>query len=199
MNTARFIQFIPFSILVAACTTVVGNDDDDMAVFEWHEVEGDWFTGCVTDDDGDDVMVDATMTAEQFWVVAEGFSDAECRNSLGKSEINGTYVMGAVVEGLPSTREIDLFVSDVILTPTNSFVAQSFNTLNVAGYADWQVDRPKSVLGRSVNGVTLRRNDVIYEILSIEGNQLRWGDADEPPRQPEQRSRQLDNTVFLRR
>jgi len=103
--------------------------------------------------------------------------------------------MNNVEEKAAGIINADLVIESNDRTVKDPSIVADYNMEKAAGYSDWQVDVPKSLLGRKIeeDDDVLNAGEVYLNILKVDGNKLYVGEASK-----EVRPTELEEIYFTR-
>lgn len=81
------------------------------------------------------------------------YSNSNCSSPLLTFGLSATYAISNVVDNFLEYRgDFDETLADYTVTVNDASVVSNYNTNNFCGFNDWQLNVPKSVLGRNCGG-----------------------------------------------
>jgi hypothetical protein len=170
-------SLIALSLLVLpAC----GKDDDDNnAIVEIpSNYIGLYKTDCVAN-----TALDMTHTIRTVDMRANGgftrreeyFTDGACQKGGLALRVEGTVQEKGDLPEDPKLDMLNFSVSDVYITVNNEALKNTLNTTRFCGISDWAVGKERDVSGADCRGFTIKRGDVIQEVVDDRDGTLYFG------------------------
>lgn len=172
-------SLIALSLLVLpAC----GDDDDDNNDNVVEEIPtnyvGLYKTDCIAN-----TVLDLSHTVRTVDIQADGgftrgeeyFSDDNCQQSALQLRVGGTVQEKGDLPEDPKLDMLNFSVSDVYIKVNSEALKDTLNSTNFCGFSDWTVGQERDVSGADCSGFTIKKGDVIQEVVDDREGTLYFG------------------------
>lgn len=109
------------------------------------EIEGTWTAPCQPGGEMDTITVRGNL----FIMEKKFFNDKECITGLDVTQnIKGLFKIGLDSEKVPNAKNTELMYSSMTATLNFEKLVDYMNSTMYCGYTDWELNKPKNILGR---------------------------------------------------
>ncbi len=159
-----------------------GDNDDDNNDNVIEEIPtnyvGLYKTDCVANS-----VLDLSHTIRTIDIQADGgfsrteeyFGSDSCQDSGLKLRVDGTVQEKGDLPENPQLDMLNFSVSDVFITVNSEALQKTLNATKFCGVSDWAVGQERTVSGADCRGFTIKKGDVIQEVVDDREGTLYFG------------------------
>lgn len=172
------IVLLVIGLSVISCSIFKTDKKGKKAAQNEISIAGNWKTPCI----GSDVF-GLTRTIREFNISSIGdfdktesfYKDDACETVQAVYTVSGTYdALGKDAEN-KGVEDINFTVNNAYLTVSSESMLGVLNGASMCGIADWSTGKKAEITGKSCGGVITAKGDVIFDVYSLRGEKLYFG------------------------